>query len=137
MPPDRIIIKVRIKTTVLFATISTRILFSAEEKSRDGCGLRVRKYYEELKRVVCDVKKTVIIRSAELLLLFQCYLCGRQVHLSALSNHLRLEHGITVSKEIIYEFYNSQTRYKVMVFLEAVGQFKLKFLIFFVNWKKP
>ena len=141
MPPDRIIIKVRIKTTVLFATLTTRILFSAEEKSRDGCGLRVRKYYEELKRVICDVKKTVIIRSAELLLLFQCYLCGRQVHLSALSNHLRLEHGITVSKDIIFEFYNARIRYKVMVFLEAIGQFKLIFLIFFCefwkNHKKP
>ena len=82
------------------------------------------------------MKKTVIIRSAELLLLFQCYLCGRQIHLSALGNHLRLEHGITVSKDIIFEFYNARTRYKVMVFIEAVGQFELKLLIFFVNFVK-
>ena len=83
---------------------------------------------------MCDVKKTIIIRSAELLLLFQCYLCGRQIHLSALGNHLRLEHGITISKDIIFEFYNARTRYKVMVFLETVGQFKLKFLIIFNNF---
>ena len=69
------------------------------------------------------MKKTVIIWSVELLLLFQCYLCGRQIHLSALGNHLRLEHGITVSKEIIYEYYNARIRYKVMVFLEAQFNF--------------
>jgi len=63
---------------------------------------------------MCDVKKTIIIRSAELLLLFQCYLCGRQIHLSALGNHLRLEHGITISKDIIFEFYNARTRYKAL-----------------------
>ena len=77
-----------------------------------------------------------MIRSGELLLLFQCYLCGRQIHLSALGNHLRLEHGITISKDIIFEFYNARTRYKVMVFIEAVGQFELKLLIFFVNFVK-
>ena len=41
MPPDRIIIKVRIKTTVLFASLTTLILYSAEEEGRDGFGYRV------------------------------------------------------------------------------------------------
>ena len=47
-------------------------------------------------------------------LLLQCPLCGRQVYLPALANHLRLKHSIIVSQEKIAEFYNARTKYKAL-----------------------
>ena len=90
MPPDQIILKVRI-FTVFYSQCFTRTSQTA-----------------------IDHKAHAPNGPIDSDLFIQCSLCGRPVYLPALANHLRLKHSIIVSQEKLLEFYNARTKYKAL-----------------------